>query len=375
MDTLARVAAVYSIFLLGNTPSDKHYLVNYDKKTGNATSVELADLLYSVFTSQPVLGTIFKVEQQNLHSKDPDYDLYQSVDRQFMATHFNREDLGIDIQSELRCKVKVLSKKISQYAEDFDIFYKDRPVKERDSLNRKAFNQFDRFYEACHHDVPLESPDECYDTYGASDYTLARIDHEYDYNCNNDIFTAIDEENPLNLKKCNRSLRIPSAAVIRRMGNPATITKEDGYCTCFMFQHLGGKLSKNCSTHVFNHVIADFGQIKLNVRIADHENDSCKKPYMFEALKNWSNHFCNSKEFTYTLTCVDISELEGVVLPFNHAACQCVFPDHRIEEYVNLSSYPILDKIYVFFAQCKNKEGSDSGKTYIFTGYGGIVAL
>ena len=69
--------------------------------------------------------------------------------------------------------------------------------------------------------------------------------------------------------------------------------------------------------------------------------------------------------------CVDIAELEGVVSSFNHAACQCAFPDHRIEDYVNLSSYPMLDKIYVFFAQHKN----ESGKTYIFTGYGGIVAL
>ena len=365
MDCLARVAAVYSMFLLGNTPSEKHYLINYDKERGNATSVEIADLLYSVFTSQPVLGTLFKVEQQNVHSKDPERDLYHSVDRQFMATHFNREDIGIDVQSELRCKVKILSKKISKYAEDFDIFYKDLPPKERDSLNMKAFNEFDRFYEACHHDIPLESPDTCYDTHGASCYPLARIDKDID--CEKEIFAYIVEENPITLRQQQFNLRVPSAAVVRRMDNPTTITKKDNYCTCFMFEHLGGNLSKNCSTHVFNHVVADFGRIKLNVRTIDGNKTS----YMLQSLKTWSNHFCNPEEFNYMFMCVDIAELEGVVSSFNHAACQCAFPDHRIEDYVNLSSYPMLDKIYVFFAQHKN----ESGKTYIFTGYGGIVAL
>ena len=254
-----------------------------------------------------------------------------------------------------------------------DIFYKDCPIKERDTLNRKSFNIFDRFYEACHHDVPLEFPDKCYDTYGASCYDLARINE--DDTCD-EIFNYIADEDPMTLQQeYSQSLRMPSASVVRRMDNPTTITKKDNYCTCFMFQHLGGKLSKNCSTHVFNHVVVDFERIELEVKRIDKDNDDYSS-YMFETLKTWSNHFCNSKEFDYTLMYVDISELEGVVSSFNHAACQCAFPDHRIEDYVNLSSYPMLDKIYVFFAQCKNKEGNESGgKTYIFTGYGGIVAL
>ena len=368
IDSLARVAAVYSIFLLGNTPMEKHYLVNYDKEERKATSVELRDLLYGVFTKEPVHGTIFKVEQQNMDSKEPERDFYHSVDRQFMATHFNREDLGIDIDSELRSNVKILSKTISEYAEDRDTFYKDYPIKERDFLNRKNFNQLDRFYEACHHDVPRESPDDCYNNLGANDYNLARIDDDYE------IFGEITEEEDLKtLLEYNRTLHVPSGAVVRRMDNPTTITKEDNYCTCFMFRHVGGKLSRNCSTHVFNHVVADFSRIKLNVRTADPDTD--KTSYMFRNLKKWSNHFCDSELFDYKLMCVDISELEGVVSSFNHAACQCAFPDHRIEDYVTLSNYPMLEKIYVFLARSKKGEESESGKTFVFTGYGGIVAL
>ena len=58
------MSAVYSMFLLGNTPSETHYLVSYDRETQKATSVELDDLLYGVFAKEPVPGTIFKVRQQ-----------------------------------------------------------------------------------------------------------------------------------------------------------------------------------------------------------------------------------------------------------------------------------------------------------------------
>ena len=109
----------------------------------------------------------------------------------------------------------------------------------------KAFNEFDRFYEACHHDIPLESPDTCYDTHGASCYPLARIDKDID--CEKEIFAYIVEENHITLRQQQFNLRVPSAAVVRRMDNPTTITKKDNYCTCFMFEHLGGNLSKNCS--------------------------------------------------------------------------------------------------------------------------------
>ncbi|MEO0688485.1 MAG: hypothetical protein AAFY76_26320, partial [Cyanobacteria bacterium J06649_11] len=158
LEQCIKTSAVYSMFLLGNTPSDTHYMVSYDKKTREAKTVEMNDLIYGVFAEEPVYGTILKVRQHD-DLKDPIKDLYHSVDRQFMAEHLGREDIGIDLQSELRSKLTIApssnDENDSEYVDDVFNFdpefwnlYSKRPYPERDVRNRSFLEGFDSFYES-----------------------------------------------------------------------------------------------------------------------------------------------------------------------------------------------------------------------------------
>lgn len=72
-------------FLLENSPDSTHYLVNYDKSNKEASTVNLSDLLVATAIEKPVCRTIFKVRQQT-EEKEPNKDLYHSVDRELMTT-------------------------------------------------------------------------------------------------------------------------------------------------------------------------------------------------------------------------------------------------------------------------------------------------
>eukprot|EP00111_Clytia_hemisphaerica_P021206 TCONS_00062465-protein len=396
MNEFAKVAAVYSMCLLGNAPNDKHYLVNYDRETRSATTVQLRDLLYGVFAEEPVHGTIFKVAQRK-KEKDPNKDLYHSVDRNYMAKYFDRDDIGIDMQSEFRSKITILSE--TGDGDDRDNLFVDLPLAVRDLEVRNMLNSYDRYYEYCKNELPRDEPhDELYEK-GARDFKLITYSEDDGFypddqvECNKgdlDCYKDRDKESVVwrsniyddsdgedfsfqkieKQKLVDENITIqkdcfPGAAIIRKMNEPTKISKEDGYCTCFMFQHLGGKHSKNCSSHVFNHLVADFSKIKLKVFPITIDDFFSRK------LKAWAEYFCPCDDYDYKTFSVNICPMSDVIKPFNHAACQCCTPDYQIDDYVTLSNYPMLSKIIVFFAQHKE----DSSKVNMFTVYSGIVTL
>ena len=141
----ARLVAMYSMFLLGNSPDTTHYLVSYDKEKGEANTVELKDLLVAAAIEKPVYGTIFKVKQQK-EEKEPNKDLYHSVDRQLMATYFDRDDFGIDLESEQRSSVSLLSY-TSTYTVSTIFLPESKEIQDQEL--RQMFNKFDRYYEFC----------------------------------------------------------------------------------------------------------------------------------------------------------------------------------------------------------------------------------
>ena len=164
---------------------------------------------------------------------------------------------------------------------------------------------------------------------------------------------------------------LPGGALVRRLEYPVEIEKEN-ICIC-MFQSISGKLSKNCTTHVFNHVVADFGKFDFVVEKVSSlgDMDMPDMEYGHTIFENWVEHFCSEDEFLWSFYVVKVTEMEKVLGSFNHASCQCLFPEFRVDELVSLSNYPMLEKVITVVAKRK----IDLEEIYIFTFYAGIAAL
>jgi len=363
----SRLVAMYSMFLLGNSPDSTHYLVNYDKSNKEASTVNLTDLLVATAIEKPVRGTIFKVRQQK-EEKEPNKDLYHSVDRQLMTTYFDRDDFGIDIESEERAYVTPIpsfpSDSSDESEEDFnDLFYAQSDLTQAREL-RVMFNQWDRYYQFCRNDLPRDdskSPSES-DVY---DFELGSFEQDEHSKFQSYIFNESEME-VIYSKSCSNAK--PAAAIVRKVFEPVYV-KSDDYCGCSMVENMSGTLSSHCSSYVFNRVVIDFSTTKLSV--TECESELFTSSEISAELLKWVSHFCDLEAHDIKLFSVDISELENVIPSFNHASCQCNYPNYRINDYVNLSSYPFLKSVWVVFVRHKE----DTSKSFVFTSYPGIVAL
>ena len=426
LENCIKVCAVYSMCLLGNTPKDTHYLVNYDKETKNATTVQLNDLLYGVFANELVPGTVFKVAQRE-KDKQPNADLYHSVDRKFMTKHFDRDDIGIDVESEIRSHLKFLdldsdsedekeepneteekkkmtntkiegsnvsqeqneqkacdsetseieSDSVSSLSDsesdsetkltESDIwnFCCNKPYYLRDYYSRYYLGTFDTHYEYCKNELPYKEEGDPYDT-NACDFDVINEPEDQWH----EFFSGYESMETVDYSPDYVPVPHvgPGAAIIRKTNAPVTMDYGE-ICIC-NFKAVGGLFSKSCSTHTFNHVIADFSKIKLFIEKEIAYAYGTPDQKNLASLLKWVKHF-TEELFDLEMYKVNIEEMEEILSSFNHAACQCLFPRYRIDDYVNLSSYPMLDTIVVIVA--KNK--IDPGEVYICTGYAGIAAL
>ena len=103
-----RVLAIYSVYLLGHSPDNNTYTVNYNPETNEVTSIPLYNLLYCVFYEEPSYRSIFKVKQGDGLRKNEEKYFFNSVDRYFMLLRYSKEFLGVDISEEFFCSLKAL---------------------------------------------------------------------------------------------------------------------------------------------------------------------------------------------------------------------------------------------------------------------------
>ena len=61
-------------------------------------------------------------------------------------------------------------------------------------------------------------------------------------------------------------------------------------------------------------------------------------------------------------------ELADKFVPFNHAGCQCGFPEIDVHGYFNLRDYPYLSHIHLIAQEF-------DGQMYVWSVYAGVVAL
>ena len=412
-----RVAAIYSFFLLGHSPSDTMYTVRFNADTQEVCAMPLDKLLWDVFHKQPCYGAIYKVRQQS-KVEDIGKDFANSVGRSYMALRHNAEFIGIDVSDTFRAKTIVT--KGNDYSEGSSDESSDVSSDDDDSHSNE--------------DSDASMPPKKKQKNGQLDENenkecgTIHVNGEIDVNVKNDIFLqmldkigsfraldlefedgetleeAINEmcdclddksdQKPIKelylkwlLERCSDRASI-SAAKVSWVKQSLEIDGDD-ICLCGIGNTPGdgcSQLSDVCEINTYNHLVFDFLENQLSVEHVQDENfgksqnadedpdNDCSSCYLSSVLRTHVKSQSTEK-IRKALThgemkhfTVRIDPLAKAFVPFNHASCNCVFPSVKVNEYVNLRNYPYLNHLHLITQEIDDR-------VYVWSVYGGIVAL
>ena len=407
-----RVAAMYSFFLLGHSPTNALYTVRFNPDTQEVCVVPLDRLLWDVFYNQPCYGTIYKVKQQG-KVKDAYEDFVASVDRNYMALRHYAEFTGVDVSDTFRTETKVFKDsritddnsdgksddESHDDSEDTDLNLEKMVGKEKVKIEGEKGGNGECNAIYVGGEVGTDVKNDIFlrmmDTVGSFRALDLHNDENHDdvrkllygmSDClNYGLFTEPLKDSYLKevLNRSNDHTSV-SAALVSSLNKPLTIDGEE-LCFCGFGDMIKGEmigegseqLSDMCEVNIYNHLIFDFQECQLIVERIYGDIFSSKdcSPCHLRAVLN--NHVkSQSKEkIEKALTYGDmkhftvcIHPLSQPFVPFNHASCECVFPSFEVNEYVNLKDYPFLNHIHLITQEIDDK-------MYVWSVYGGIVAL
>ena len=188
-----------------------------------------------------------------------------------------------------------------------------------------------------------------------------------------------------------------STALVAVLEKPINNVEVSDVCFCC----IGGPggdgckdFSNSCKTLPYNHLVFDFQENQLTVermkdrfvfdpqenhltveRIkSDYNSSGCSTCFLEQVLKNHVEEelrgkYRNALVFGDMMHfVVKIEALAEKFVPFNHASCQCAFPNFDVNEYFSLRDYPYLNHIHLITQEYENGMN-------VWSVYGGIVAL
>ena len=405
-----RVLAIYSVYLLGHSPDNNTYTVNYNPETNEVTSIPLYNLLYCVFYEEPSYGSIFKVMQGDGLRKNEEKDFFNSVDRYFMLLRYGKEFLGVDVAEEFCCNLKTLCNNYHcmecngnndgeikcHINEVEDDVYLSTPKFERDANGILCLDGCN-FHTLCRYDR-MHGLYKC----SSDPHELVCIEYSKTYEgIRKYIYFAcekikmIDKSYDKQIISAATNVNNVGAAIVRRLTKKIRSIKEQYECICGIGHDIPSSIfSDACNTVTFNHLIFDFDQQKLKVyeetneveeavdiNVDDIDADDIKSPsndkccflasFLRERVKCSFEDLGNPDIFG--LFKVNIEAICGDEFSFNHAGCQCFFPSFEVNDYLNLQSYPYLNHLHTLFV--KNEKFVGDEEVSAWTCYGGIVCL
>ena len=402
----AKTAALYSITLLGdhvqeiNKDNSCKYFVSMDKVNGDLSELTLNDLLFDVFedsenddnkdlNGENSLGAVFKVRQKG-REKNLQEDLFHSVDRGFMATHYNCQDIGIDVNSELNSNISWFDikaprqNKKRKYDSSFGrlcsshrVTVQDRfktyfprtntsyPVQDQGNLN--TLTGWDKYFEFWKdHNVALDQMRDDRDKLYDQLPKLRFIDEK------KALFMKSIEGNEkendlkngtLSYSESKDSGPFPGAIIVRKLEHGFGF--ERGSCLCLYGENVMPALSKNCSTQCFNHLILDQSVVKIvssesdmqygsSAAIVDEENSIAEHVISKYILFGESNHCTIDK---YNVDFLPISKKEckhgyessDNYANYKHQVCQCTsMPAFCVESFVGIAKQVRVRRVVVY---------------------------
>ena len=410
LEECCRVLAAYSVYLLGHSSMSKTYTVKYDPKSNETVAIPLKKFLLDVFYKQKCFGAVYKVRQQDENKKEPIHDFSCSVTRDFMVRKYRKDVIGIDLNSDFLTEVKKISGNNSESdgettdvdsnsdsdsekgdddgdisnensVDDEDVNF-DRDSQKESKTDKCIFHEFSDNHEAVSF---LDRLYQAMESYTSTKYKLVKgniktnnlSDDSESHNSDLDEYDSNEDEeeriytddacNFINAedrgKVLKGNLNLPGATIVRKLEEK---TKVSDVCVCGIGGfHIDPKVSTSFETITFNHLIADFSKQEFKVTKAETEYDIAH--YLRARVIKDLKVVRMTTEFNNAFL-VDITALANEDTGFNHASCQCLFPNFELNACIGLQSYPLLNKVEVVFVEVENK-------IFAWTCYGGIVAL
>ena len=365
-----RVAAMYSFFLLGQSPSDKMYPVRFNPDTQEVCVMPLDTLLWSAFYNEACYGAIYKVKQQD-KKENPKTDFAESVDRNYMSMRHSAEFIGVDLADNFRVKTTGFNNSDDELTDSDD----ELPDSE-DKFTNKDAEIYLRMIEK------LNSHKNLHIGQGG------KISEEIiDIDRNLEVFSSGGFLYPNSTPKgkkiyldklllSHKERACVSAAIVSSIDESVCI---DGraMCCCFLgvFGQGCSQFADECKQSLYNHLVFDFQESKMVVVAGDGSGSACiSRCYLDDVLSRHVNDASAEKEMKgirhgkMKRFTVKIDALAEGFQPFNHASCQCGFPSFEVDEYVSLKDYPFLNHIHLMAQQF-------SDEMFVWSVYCGIAAL
>jgi len=368
----------YGGFDTGGT--DKYYTVNYNPRTQQATYMSAKSLLWAAFHERQCFGAVYRVMQSTGDStcddKDTSYpcernaqkDFSDSVSRTYMCLRHGAEFIGRDFQSEIRCASTGEPDKycVDEYGDDAYISHETLRInrlynREQDKVGPAPFDEF-----------TLQGVQECLweKKFHTPEKYLSTIMHG-----GNENKIGFDE-------------------FARTRGQVTSM------CACgiggyeFEISNPQSKIIKD-STRLnecrrINHLVFDFASKKLKVKIHGNsgpaKEDICYRDSQgnigFGCSLSWggaesfwnvmrgmlSELTANSSSDSVLMFTVNIADILSPAISFNHASCQCGFPEGDVD------ALTLLCRSELTHVHIVAQETSD-GKMAVVCRYGGVVAF
>ena len=354
-----RVAAMYSFFLLGQSPSDNMYPVRFNPDTQEVSVMPLDSLLWSAFYNEACYGAIYKVKQQG-KKENPKRDFTASVDRNYMSLRHSAEFIGVDVADNFRLKV-------------------DGFISEDEKCEDKAYEIYLRMIEklGSHENLNIRFRGKI------SENIRETFDHWKTFSCwtpDLRFLSGTPTGKEIYLDKLllsHKERACISAALVSSIDEPVDMSED--FCYCGMSETVSGlgcsEFANTFKRSLYNPLIFDFQESKLVVLAGDGGGSACLSGcFLDDVLSKHVKDASTEKEIkglthgemkSFT---VQIDALAEGFQPFSHAGCNCSYPWLQVNEYVSLKDYPFLNHIHLMAQQFDDE-------IFVWSVYCGIAAL
>lgn len=347
-----RVAAVYSLVLLGHSMDDDMYIAHFNPRNQVVLAVDLVDFLTAVFFNKECWGAFYVVRQIG-EEKNPRKDLEACVDRTYMLMKHCVPFFGVEVPDFFNARRKVPESVTDQKESDESVDLDENVSDEFMSLQLYGETNI----------YPIEHVLRLYEQI------------EFDKNWGkHDMLTLLQEKRAQLNKNTEEMfyetvLKIangqPSAAcaLTSTLNSPLQLGASES-CICLNGPKIDvmNHLNEKCKTNFYNHLVADFEESELTV-----EHDSIPLVYRERIIRKLlEENVGDVKELEFHS--VNISSILQPDTSFNHASCQCVHPSFETDEFCSLKQYPHLTSVHIGAITVDDK------KT-VWTAYSGVVAL
>lgn len=348
IDQCCRVAAVYAFFLLGNSKRSTTYTVHYDRDTQEICEVEMERILSDVFYNRKCYGSLYRVTQKDKSQRQPMNDLNHSVDRIYMTNRHQSQFIGQDL--------------LSKFHFNMEAYHKNNEDDEWDSIDSTyssidVFDSFSFIGQQRDHALrdrneaivePFVSKESDNETWEWPDRAELSVNDKISYR-----------------KQLLKQFEQSSGASLCRMLSAKDHLMKNFLCNCPLF-------SSNFNTIenlvvCYNQLLFDFDTHKLSVEDLNLKNERGWRynSLMGSCVTQLKRTMPQASPITYRR--VNIEKLAEKTKGFNHASCQCSFPDIKINQ------FSFLDYTYLSHVDLAIARNDDH--VLVLAVYGGIAAF